>query len=70
MQDKKLDFNELAEVDVLMREIKLLNEWIEESTDPIVTEELKQELTALVVRVNTIYGTDHIIEGSKITEIR
>ena len=67
-QMKNLTEGDLARVDVLLGEVTRIKD-IASGADDEVREELKLEQTILVAQINRIYGTEHVLEGSKITVI-
>ena len=59
----------LIMLDMLLAELCVLDDLIAGEGNEALREELKQEQTALVAKVNNLLGTDHIAPGSVITTI-
>ena len=59
---------EVEIVDVLLKEVAMLNELIQGAQEPEM-EELKQERMLLIGRINNLLGTDHVLPGSKMRVI-
>jgi hypothetical protein len=67
--NKILDDETRAILDVLTTELGTLGDLIATEQDDGIREELKQEQTEVIARINNLLGTDHIAEGSKTTTI-